>query len=88
MFTKLKQGMRIAAVAVLILLTIFFGAGIGVCQPAMPRLGRNLMPRRMGIATSVFTGGFFTGSVVAASITGPLFLSSDSVDDWRLPLGI
>ncbi len=83
-------GMRAIApgFAVLIGLTILFGAGIGISQPAMPRLGRSLMPLRMGIATGVFTGGFFTGSVVAASITGPLFLSSDRVDDWRLPLAI
>lgn len=74
--------------AVLIGLTILFGAGIGITQPAMPRLGRSLMPLRMGIATGVFTGGFFTGSVVAASITGPLFLSADRNDDWRLPLGV
>lgn len=70
----------------LVLLTILFGAGIGICQPAMPRLGRQLMPTRMGIATGVFAAGFFTGAVVAASITGPLFLSADRVDDWRLPL--
>ncbi|MBX3070616.1 MAG: MFS transporter [Thermomicrobiales bacterium] len=72
---------------VLVLLTILFGAGIGICQPAMPRLGRNLMPTRMGIATGIFAAGFFTGAVVAASVTGPLFLSGDRVDDWRLPLG-
>ncbi|MGE3798883.1 MAG: CynX/NimT family MFS transporter [Thermomicrobiales bacterium] len=95
----ISMGLAIVAVAgglralapsfiVLVMLTVLFGAGIGIVQPALPRLGRNLMPMRMGIATGVFTGGFFTGAVVAASVTGPLFLSGTSVDDWRVPLGV
>ncbi|CAN5524533.1 cyanate transporter [soil metagenome] len=71
---------------VLVILTVLFGAGIGLCQPALPRLCRGLLPSKMGFATGVYAGGFFAGALLAALLTGPVFLRGSENDAWRLPL--
>ncbi len=71
---------------VMVLLTVLFGAGIGLCQPALPRLCRGLLPTKMGLATGVYAGGFFAGALLAALLTGPVFLQGADDDAWRLPL--
>jgi MFS transporter, CP family, cyanate transporter len=73
---------------VLIVLTILFGAAIGIAQPALPRLGRALIPTRVGFATGVYAGGFFAGSVLAAFLTGPVLLPLSPNDSWRFPLAV
>jgi CP family cyanate transporter-like MFS transporter len=83
-------GLRAVAptLATLLVLTTLFGAGIGLTQPALPRLCRGLLPQNMGFATSVFAGGFFAGALLPAFITGPVFLSGKDDSAWRLPLGV
>lgn len=83
-------GLRAAApsLATLLVLTTLFGAGIGITQPALPRLCRGLLPQKMGFATGVYAGGFFAGALLAAFLTGPVFLASDDDSDWRLPLAV
>jgi len=69
----------------LLALTALFGAGIGLAQPAMPRLARGLVGKRVGLATGIYAGGFFTGSVSAAFLTGAVLLPLFD-DSWRGPL--
>jgi MFS transporter, CP family, cyanate transporter len=74
--------------ALLVVLTTLFGAGIGITQPALPRLSRGILPTRIGLATGVYAGGFFAGAVIPAFLTAPLFLSESKDSDWRAPLGV
>jgi CP family cyanate transporter-like MFS transporter len=86
----LAGGLRATASAfpLLVLLTAIFGIGIGIAQPGLPRLGLALFPENAGLATGVYAGGFFSGSVVASFVT-PLLLSlSDEPSGWRLPLAV
>lgn len=86
----LAGGLRAAAgvFPMLLLLTAFFGIGIGIAQPGLPRLGLSLFPENAGLATGVYAGGFFTGSVVASLLTPVLLGLSESSARWRLPLAI
>jgi CP family cyanate transporter-like MFS transporter len=86
----LAGGLRAAASVfpMLIFLTAIFGIGIGISQPGLPRLGLALFPRNAGLATGVYAGGFFSGSVVAAFLTPLLLGLSDGSDRWRLPLAV
>jgi len=86
----LAGGLRAAAhgFPLLVLFTAIFGIGIGIAQPGLPRLGLSLYPRNAGLATGVYSGGFFSGAVVAAFVTPLLLELSDGSDRWRLPLAI
>jgi CP family cyanate transporter-like MFS transporter len=83
-------GLRAAAgtFPMLVLLTAVFGIGIGIAQPGLPRLGLALYPRNAGLATGVYAGGFFAGSVVASFLTPALMGFSDELSRWRIPLAI
>lgn len=70
----------------LLALTVAFGAGIGLAQPAMPRLMRVLFPRKMGVATGIYASGMVSGSILAASLTGPVLARLGGEPDWRRPL--
>lgn len=86
----LAGGLRAAASVfpVLVLLTALFGIGIGIAQPGLPRLALALYPRNAGLATGVYAGGFFAGSVVASFVTPVLLGFSDDDSRWRLPLAV
>ena len=83
-------GLRAAAnvFPMLVLLTAIFGIGIGIAQPGLPRLGLALYPRNAGLATGVYAGGFFAGSVVASFLTPVMMGFSDDLSRWRIPLAI
>lgn len=83
-------GLRAAAggFPMLVLLTALFGIGIGIAQPGLPRLGLALYPRNAGLATGVYAGGFFAGSVVASFFTPVLMGFSDELSRWRIPLAV
>ena len=83
-------GLRAAADAfpMLVLFTALFGIGIGIAQPGLPRLGLALYPRNAGLATGVYAGGFFAGSVVASLLTPVMMGFSDELARWRIPLAI
>jgi CP family cyanate transporter-like MFS transporter len=70
----------------LIVLTVLFGIGVGVAQAGLPRVARGIAPERIGLATAVYSGGFFTGSVLSAFVTAPLLLPLTANRTWRLPL--
>ncbi len=83
-------GLRAAASVfpMLVLLTALFGIGIGIAQPGLPRLGLALYPRNAGLATGVYAGGFFAGSVVASFLTPVMMGFSDEPSRWRIPLAV
>jgi CP family cyanate transporter-like MFS transporter len=80
-------GLRAAATGWLLLLgfSILFGVGIGIAQPALPRLTRTAFPGRLGLATGVYTSGLIAGQVLAAAITGPLLVPAFG---WRGALAL
>ncbi|MGI9252976.1 MAG: MFS transporter, partial [Thermomicrobiales bacterium] len=70
----------------LVLWTILFGIGIGIAQPALPRLTRGLFPRRLGIATGIYASGLVSGSILAGSLTIPIETRFAPGAGWRGPL--
>ncbi|MBW3631450.1 MAG: MFS transporter [Chloroflexi bacterium] len=71
---------------VLLALTFLFGAGIGISQPSLPRLMRSRFPLRVGVTTGIYASGLVSGSIVAASLTGPILGHIGEAAAWRLPL--
>jgi CP family cyanate transporter-like MFS transporter len=72
--------------ALLLVLTFLFGAGIGLSQPSLPRLMRSRFPLRLGVTTGIYASGLISGSIVAASLTGPMLDRIGESAAWRLPL--
>ncbi len=70
----------------LLLATVLFGAGIGLAQPALPRLMRGLFPHRLGLSTGVYASGLVTGSILAATLTRPVEGRFFPEAGWRGPL--
>ena len=74
--------------ALLLALTFLFGAGIGIAQPSLPRLMRARFPLRLGVTTGIYASGLVSGSIVAASLTGPLLERLGEPAAWRTPLAV
>jgi CP family cyanate transporter-like MFS transporter len=72
--------------ALLLALTFLFGAGIGVSQPSLPRLMRSRFPFRLGVTTGIYASGLISGSIVGASLTGPILDRIGEPAAWRVPL--
>lgn len=70
----------------LVVMTMLFGAGIGLTQPSLPRLTRLWFPARIGLATGIYASGLVAGATVAVSITAPWLLPLTADQSWRLPL--
>jgi CP family cyanate transporter-like MFS transporter len=87
-FVAVGGGLRAIApeFVLLLVLTFLFGAGIGVSQPSLPRLMRSRFPLRLGVTTGVYASGLVSGSIVAASLTGPILDRIGEPSAWRLPL--
>ena len=60
--------------AILFAGTLFMGAGIAICQPALPSLVRSWASGSVGLATAAFTNGMLVGEILPAAITASLFL--------------
>ena len=65
--------------------TLLLGTGIGVAQPAVPRLLRSLAPLAVQQTSVVVTLGYNLGQVAAASIALPLL---GPLGGWRLNLAM
>jgi MFS transporter, CP family, cyanate transporter len=72
--------------SLLLAVTFLFGAGIGLSQPSLPRLMRSRFPFRLGVTTGIYASGLISGSIVAASLTGPMLDRIGEPAAWRLPL--
>jgi CP family cyanate transporter-like MFS transporter len=86
MLTAIGGALRgaLPAVAWLYAMTVVTGLGVAIMQPAMPVLVRRWAPRRIGLATAVYTNGLLIGEIVPVTLTIPLVLPL--VRTWQLDL--
>jgi CP family cyanate transporter-like MFS transporter len=72
--------------------TFAMGIGIAVMQPAFPSIVREWTPRRVALATAVYSNGLLVGEAISASLTIPLVLPlvggnwRTSLVAWSLPV--
>jgi CP family cyanate transporter-like MFS transporter len=72
--------------------TAAMGAGVAMMQPAMPALVRQWVPRRIGLATAVYTNGLLAGEVFPVVLTAPVVLAlvggswRGSLVVWSIPV--
>ena len=68
---------------VLFTTTFLMGVGIAVSQPAFPSLVREWFPRRIAIATAVYSNGILIGETVPNGLTTPVGVLPLAHGDWR-----
>ena len=66
--------------------TSLMGIGIAVVQPAFPTLVRAWFPRRIALATAVFSNGFLVGETIPSALTTPVGVLQIAHGDWRWAL--
>jgi MFS transporter, CP family, cyanate transporter len=83
LLTALGSAGRGAAVGTISLFaaTVVMGVGVGVAQPAMPALVGRWLPRRIVVATSVYTNGLLVGEILPVAL--PLFFPV-LAESWRV----
>src|SRR5437763_11415991 len=72
--------------AVLFGATFMMGVGVAVSQPAFPSLVREWFPRRIAIATAVYSNGILIGETVPTALTTPVGVLPLAHGDWRWAL--
>jgi CP family cyanate transporter-like MFS transporter len=65
--------------------TVLMGFGIAILQPAMPTLVRAWAPKRMWLATAIYTNGMMIGVTLGPTLTIPLVLPLVG-GSWRADL--
>lgn len=84
-------GLRAAAptYALILAITIVFGAGIGIGQPPLPRLMRAWFPGRLGVTTGVYASGLVSGSIIGAALSSPVMdWAGGGEHAWRAPIAL
>src|SRR5438874_9570515 len=71
------------SVAVLFASTFMMGVGVAVTQPAFPHLVREWFPRRIAIATAVYSNGILIGETLPTALTTPVGVLPLAHGDWR-----
>jgi MFS transporter, CP family, cyanate transporter len=66
--------------------TFLMGVGVAVTQPAFPSLVREWFPRRIAIATAVYSNGILIGETLPTSLTAPVGVLPLAHGDWRWAL--
>lgn len=61
------------------------GAGIGLLQPALPRLVKDLFRQNTGVMTGVYTSGFAVGATTGAALAVPVLVPFSGPLSWRGP---
>jgi len=74
------------SVAVLFASTFLMGVGVAVTQPAFPHLVREWFPRRIAIATAVYSNGILIGETLPTALTTPVGVLPLAHGDWRWAL--
>src|SRR5258708_1001654 len=59
------------------------GVGVAVSQPAFPSLVREWFPRRIAVATAVYSNGILIGETVPTGLTSPVGVLPLTHGDWR-----
>lgn len=68
--------------------TVLMGVGVAVSQPAFPSLVREWFPRRIAIATAVYSNGILIGETVPTALTSPAGVLPLAHGDWRWALAL
>jgi CP family cyanate transporter-like MFS transporter len=63
------------------------GLGVAFGQPAFPSLVREWFPRKIAIATAVFSNGFLIGETLPTILTTPIGALPLAHGDWRWAIG-
>ena len=66
--------------------TFLMGVGVAVTQPAFPSLVRDWFPRRIAIATAVYSNGILIGETLPTGFTTPVGVLPLAHGDWRWAL--
>src|SRR5690349_14963732 len=66
--------------------TFLMGVGVAVTQPAFPHLVREWFPRRIAIATAVYSNGILIGETLPTALTTPVGVLPLVHGDWRWAL--
>ncbi|HEV2476417.1 MAG TPA: MFS transporter, partial [Candidatus Dormibacteraeota bacterium] len=66
--------------------TFLMGLGVAVTQPAFPSLVREWFPRRIAIATAVYSNGILIGETLPTVVTTPVGVLPLAHGDWRWAL--
>ena len=66
--------------------TFLMGVGVAVTQPAFPHLVREWFPRRIAIATAVYSNGILIGETLPTTLTTPVGVLPLAHGDWRWAL--
>jgi MFS transporter, CP family, cyanate transporter len=74
------------SVPVLFSATFLMGVGVAVTQPAFPSLVREWFPRRIAIATAVYSNGILIGETLPTALTTPVGVLPLVHGDWRWAL--
>ena len=74
------------SVPVLFTATFLMGVGVAVTQPAFPALVREWFPRRIAIATAVYSNGILIGETLPTALTTPVGALPLAHGDWRWAL--
>jgi CP family cyanate transporter-like MFS transporter len=74
------------SIPVLFSATFLMGAGVAVSQPAFPVLVREWFPRRIAIATAVYSNGILLGETIPTAFTTPVGVLPMVHGDWRWAL--
>ena len=74
------------SIPILLGATFLMGAGVAVSQPAFPALVREWFPRRIAIATAVYSNGILIGETLPTALTTPVGVLPLARGDWRWAL--
>ncbi|GAC1505055.1 MAG: CynX/NimT family MFS transporter [Candidatus Dormibacteraceae bacterium] len=66
--------------------TFLMGVGVAVSQPAFPSLVRDWFPRRIAVATAVYSNGILIGETLPTVLTTPVGALPLAHGDWRWAL--
>ncbi|HLQ35958.1 MAG TPA: MFS transporter [Chloroflexota bacterium] len=69
----------------LFVFTAILGAGIGLVQPALPRLIKDRFTHNTGLMTGIYSNGFSVGATVAAALAVPVLVPFSGGLSWRGP---
>ncbi|HEV2027093.1 MAG TPA: MFS transporter [Candidatus Dormibacteraeota bacterium] len=73
---------------VLFTATFLMGVGVAVSQPAFPSLVRDWFPRRIAIATAVYSNGILIGETLPTALTTPVGVLPLAHGDWRWAMAL
>ncbi len=71
---------------VLFTTTFLMGLGVAVSQPAFPAIVREWFPRRIAVATAVYSNGILIGETLPTALTTPAGVLPLAHGDWRWAL--